>query len=205
MATSAANSGIGEGPWWGRIGRRGLGLKLGAPVRRPYRSVSRRGDRRGHPIWLLDSARRFRASGRRRRDHHAQTLQQQNGALRRSPPNKLATFTLAILHVNVTARILQAAILECAVYEHALIENHVLILEDLAFMSVHNLTQVPAGTGRATALLLSSAEGCCGSPPASRPASARRLSFTLRGCKPRGREIGRFGDRVNGQTRYFAC
>jgi hypothetical protein len=43
-------------------------------------------------------------------------LQEHNGALRGASPDKLAAFALAILDVNVTARVLQAAILELAIY-----------------------------------------------------------------------------------------
>jgi hypothetical protein len=50
----------------------------------------------------------------------------------------LAAFALAILNVNVPSRILQAAILELAIYIDALVQNHVLILEDLALVSVHS-------------------------------------------------------------------
>jgi hypothetical protein len=48
-------------------------------------------------------------------------LQKQDGALRRASPDQLATFTLAILNVNVPARILQAAILELAIHVDAIV------------------------------------------------------------------------------------
>jgi hypothetical protein len=68
-------------------------------------------------------------------------LQKQDGALRGASPNELATFSLAILNVNVSARILQAAILELAVHVDAIVQNHVLILKDLVLMSVHRFTR----------------------------------------------------------------
>jgi hypothetical protein len=60
--------------------------------------------------------------------------------LRGAPPDELATFTLAILDVNVSARILQAAILELAVDVDAIVQNHMLVLENLVFISIHRLT-----------------------------------------------------------------
>jgi len=53
----------------------------------------------------------------------------------------LAAFALAILHVNVPAGILQAAILEFAIYVYAIVQNHMLIFEDLVLMSVHRFTR----------------------------------------------------------------
>jgi hypothetical protein len=88
-------------------------------------------------VGLLHSTGRVGASGRWRWNHEPQTLQQQDRALGGSPPYKLATFTLAVLHVDVAAGVLQAAILERAIYEYTLIQNQVLILEDLVFMSIH--------------------------------------------------------------------
>jgi hypothetical protein len=64
-------------------------------------------------------------------------LQQQDSALGGAPPYKLATFTLAVLHVDVAAGVLQAAILERAIYEYTLIQNQVLIFENVVFMSIH--------------------------------------------------------------------
>jgi len=55
----------------------------------------------------------------------------------------LATFTLAILNVDVAPGILQAAILELAIYVDAVVQNHMLILEDFALVSVHRLHSVP--------------------------------------------------------------
>jgi len=43
--------------------------------------------------------------------------------LRRGTPNELATLPLAVLYVNVTAGILQAAILEGAVDEDPLVKH----------------------------------------------------------------------------------
>jgi hypothetical protein len=67
-------------------------------------------------------------------------LQKQDGTLRGASPNELATLSLAILNVNVSARILQAAVLELAIYVDAIVQYHVLILEDLVLMSVHRFT-----------------------------------------------------------------
>jgi hypothetical protein len=39
--------------------------------------------------------------------------------------------------VNIAARILQAAILKGAVDKHPVIQNHVLVFEDLVFVSGH--------------------------------------------------------------------
>jgi hypothetical protein len=72
-------------------------------------------------------------------------LQKQDGALRGAAPDKLATLALTILNVNVPARILQAAILELAIHVDAIVQNHVLILKDLALMSVHRFTRATCG------------------------------------------------------------
>ena len=77
-----------------------------------------------------------RRRGRRRR-HQPETLKQEDRALRRSPPDKLATFALAVLHVDVAARILKAAILEGTVDEHPVVQNEVLVLKDFVFVSSH--------------------------------------------------------------------
>jgi hypothetical protein len=73
-------------------------------------------------------------------------LQKQNGALRRASPDELATFALAILHVNVSAGILQAAILELAIHVNAIVQYHVLIFEDFVLMSIHRFTRAHAGS-----------------------------------------------------------
>ena len=77
--------------------------------------------------------------------HHAETLQKQDGALRGASPYKLATFTLAILHINVAARIFQAAILELAIHVDAIVQHHMLILKCLVLISIHRFTRA---TGR---------------------------------------------------------
>ena len=74
-------------------------------------------------------------------NHQAESLQEQDGALRGPSPNELATFSLAILNVNVPARILQAAILKLAIHIDAFVQNYVLILEDLVLISVHRFTR----------------------------------------------------------------
>jgi hypothetical protein len=55
-------------------------------------------------------------------------------------PYQLAAFALAILHVNVPAGILQTTVLELAVYIDALVQNHMLILENLVLVSIHRFT-----------------------------------------------------------------
>lgn len=92
----------------------------------------------------MNPAGRFITLRRWGRDHQAEALQKQDGALRGASPDELATFTLAILNINITARILQAAILELAIYVDAVIQNYMLILENLVLMSVHRFTR----TGR---------------------------------------------------------
>ncbi len=57
-------------------------------------------------------------------------------------PDELATFTLAILHIDVATRILQAAILELAIHVDAIIKNDMLILEGLIFKSIHKFNRV---------------------------------------------------------------
>ncbi len=89
----------------------------------------------------VDPAGRFVARRRWGRNHQAETLQKKDRALSGASPNELATFTLAILNVNVPARILQAAILELAIHVDAIVQNHMLILEDLVLMSVHRFTR----------------------------------------------------------------
>lgn len=78
---------------------------------------------------------------RREWNHQAETLKKQDGALRGPSPNELATFSLAILDVNVPARILQAAILKLAIHIDAFVQNYVLILKDLVLISVHRFTR----------------------------------------------------------------
>jgi hypothetical protein len=64
-------------------------------------------------------------------------LQQKHRALRRTPPDQLAAFALAVLHIDIATRVFQAAISKCAVYEHTIVEDQVLVFEDFAFVSVH--------------------------------------------------------------------
>lgn len=59
----------------------------------------------------------------------------------RASPDQLAPFALTILHVDVTARIFQAAILELAVHVNALIQDDMLILKRLVFKPVHRLSR----------------------------------------------------------------
>jgi hypothetical protein len=88
----------------------------------------------------LYPAGRFVARRRWGWNHQAETLQKQDGALCGAPPDELATFSLAVLNVNVPARILQAAILELAINIDAIVQNHVLIFEDLVLIAVHRFT-----------------------------------------------------------------
>jgi len=97
--------------------------------------------------YLLDSTWGF---GRRRdkgRSHQSQTLQEEHRALRRATPHKLAAFALAVLHIDITAGILQAAISKSAVDEHAIVEDQVLVFEDLVLISSHDGARLsPAAT-----------------------------------------------------------
>jgi hypothetical protein len=72
--------------------------------------------------------------------HQTETLQKHDRALGGSTPDELATFTLAILHINISARILQAAILELAINVDAVVQYHVLIFEHLVLISIHRFT-----------------------------------------------------------------
>jgi hypothetical protein len=131
----------------------------------------------------INPAGRLVARWRRGWNHQAKALQKQDGSLRSTSPDELATFALAILNVNVPTRILQAAILELAIHVDALVQNHVLILEDLVLMSVHRFTRSacrcekfpvsPPAQTRAVELTL-------GLPDAS---ALMRLPSTIRRCK----------------------
>ena len=79
----------------------------------------------------------------RRRHHQAQTLQQHYRSLRRGTPDELATLPLAVLHVDVPARVLQAAVLEGAVDEDPLVKNQVLVFEELVFVPSHQKSRLP--------------------------------------------------------------
>ena len=94
-------------------------------------------------IRSLHSPGRIRAGRRRRRDHQAQALQQHDRPLCRCPPNELATFSLAVLHVDVSPGIFQAAILKGAVDEDPIIQDQVLVLEDRVLVSSHENTRLP--------------------------------------------------------------
>jgi hypothetical protein len=67
-------------------------------------------------------------------------LQQKNSPLGGATPNQLAAFSLAILDVNVSARILQATMLELTINEDAVIEDDVLIFKRLVLSSIHGRT-----------------------------------------------------------------
>jgi hypothetical protein len=98
---------------------------------------------------LLHASSLVSGSRLRRRYHQAQTLQQHHRPLRRSTPNELAALALAVLYVDIAARILQAAILERTVDEDTVIKNQVLIFEDFVFVSGHQkLSLSLAGRGR---------------------------------------------------------
>jgi hypothetical protein len=55
----------------------------------------------------------------------------------RSTPDELATLALAVLHVDIAAGVLQAAILKGAVDEDPIVKNQVLIFEERIFVSSH--------------------------------------------------------------------
>jgi len=81
------------------------------------------------------------------RYHQAEALQQHHGPLRRGAPDELATLALTVLHVDVTAGILQTAILERAVDKHPVVKNQVLVFEDFVFVSSHQKTRLPLPGG----------------------------------------------------------
>jgi hypothetical protein len=89
-----------------------------------------------HPASLITSRRR------RRRNHQAQALKQHHRTLRRTTPDELATLALTVLYVDVTAGVLQAAILEGAVDEDPVVKNQVLVFEDFVFVSSHQRTRL---------------------------------------------------------------
>jgi len=64
-------------------------------------------------------------------------LEEENGSLRGASPHQLATFTLTVLNVNVTAGIFQAAILENAINEDGFVKNNVLVFEGFVLVPVH--------------------------------------------------------------------
>ena len=74
-------------------------------------------------------------------------MQQHYRPLGRCPPDQLAAFSLTVLHVDVAPGIFQAAILERAVDENPVIQDQVLILEDLVFVSSHEKTRLPPRGG----------------------------------------------------------
>lgn len=112
----------------------GLPSSSAGKVRAPLPSRRDGGLRRGallHPVSGLG------AGGGCGRDHQPQALQQKHGPLCGAAPNKLAPFPRTILHVHVSTRVLQAAVLEGAVDEHAVVQDHVLIFENHIFVSRH--------------------------------------------------------------------
>ena len=145
-----------------------------------------------HPAGRL-GARRWRW-----RNHQAETLQKQDGALGGASPDELTTFSLAILHVNVSARVLQAATLELAIHVDAIVQNHVLILENFVLVSVHRFTQAARRKGKSglsPRRPYGRGEPALGSPAGS---ALLRLPSTLRGCKHANRVMGRSGNREIG-------
>jgi len=87
--------------------------------------------------WLLDAVGRTRWIRRRRRSHESQALKQKYRSLGGAPPDQLTAFALAILHVDITARVFQTAILENTVDVNTIVQNDVLILKSLIFETVH--------------------------------------------------------------------
>jgi hypothetical protein len=71
--------------------------------------------------------------------HQPEALQQKNSTLRCAAPDELATVALAILNVDVSTAVFQTAILENAINEDAFVQNHVLVFERLAVVSIHTL------------------------------------------------------------------
>ena len=92
-------------------------------------------------IRSLHAPGRIGGGRRRRRYHQAQTLQQHYRALCRCSPDKLATFSLTVLDINISTRVFQTAILELTVYVNAIVQNNVLTLENLVLVPIHNLTR----------------------------------------------------------------
>jgi hypothetical protein len=87
--------------------------------------------------------------------HQSQTLQQKDGTLRGATPDELATVALAVLDVDVTAAVLQTAILEDAINKDAFVQNHVLVLEGLTVVSIHFMSAA-CGSGGLVPLKLTS-------------------------------------------------
>ncbi len=110
---------------------------------------------------LLHTPRLITRRRRRWRNHQAQTLKQHYCTLRRCTPDELATLALAILHVDVSAGILQAAILESAVDEDPVVKNQVLVFEDLVFVSSHQKSRLPLpGSSRKLGLNSPAGKAC---------------------------------------------
>ena len=99
--------------------------------------------RSGSPMRLLHPPSLLTTGRRSWRDHQAQALKQHDRTLRRATPDELATLALAVLYVDVAARVLQAAILESAVDEDSVVKNKVLVFEDLVFVSSHPRRRLP--------------------------------------------------------------
>lgn len=78
--------------------------------------------------------------GRWRRSHQSEPLQEEDRALGGAAPDELAAFTLAVLDVNVSARVFQAAILEDTVDENSIVQHQVLVFKRLAFEAVHRVS-----------------------------------------------------------------
>jgi hypothetical protein len=75
--------------------------------------------------------------------HQSQALEKKDGALSGAAPDELASVALASLNVNIAAAVLQAAILEHAVDKNAFVQNNILVLKGLAFVSGHELFVPP--------------------------------------------------------------
>ena len=170
------------------------------PLLQPWRSWTSKPEGLLHSgIRSLHSSGRIRAGRRRRRCHQAQTLQQHYGPLRRCPPDELATFSLTVLHVDVAAGVFEAAILEGAVDENPIIQDQVLVLENLVFVSSHVKTRLPLpGPGRklgvdvfSGSLKSASLQPSEGPPDKDRRPEARqsRLHDSCQEYKPDGRII----------------
>lgn len=148
----------------------------------------------------LHAAGRPAAWGRWRWNHQPQSLEQQDGALGRTSPDKLAAFTLAILDVDVSARILEAAILEFAIHKNAFIKNYVLAFKNLVLKPVHRVARqilsiachhaphhvwrIQVARNQSAAMRLPSKYGVCKSPHSEVRDTSKSCRFGVRELAP---------------------
>jgi hypothetical protein len=86
---------------------------------------------------LLYAAWGFGRGRHDRRSHESQPMEQHDRSLRSFSPNQLASFSLAILHVNISAGIFQTAILERAIDINSIVKHQMLVFEGFVFVSGH--------------------------------------------------------------------